>query len=435
MALQENSTQTKRRLTQARTFCGMTFLQASKSMSSLLLPLMLGIFTVVITINQQNAAKQQRAEDRKTAEEHRRLEREIAAERYRDDIFDAYIKEMGQLLENHSGSLVSNQVLMTLARAKTLNIIRRLDPQRNIRIIRFLHESEQLSGTREQRSLDLSTAELPNIDFRHLAIYGKQLDNISLASTFLSNATFISLGMKHNNFSRTLLNDSSLSSTQLENVEFSFAELNDVNFISARLSHVNFSHTTFNDSNLSYTWLENVNFSTARFYNVNFSSAVLNWVKFPSTEVDHVNFSSAKLFNIDFSSANLSHVDFSFALLTNIDFSSANLSYVNFSFAKLLDVDFPSARLDNIIFSSTEQSYIDLNYVRFESARFDNVQFSSMKLYKVDFSRTQLFSVSFSFSILGNTDHEFLLGHEIVFLNYTFRFSCFSRCRNASHNI
>ncbi|CAF5055531.1 unnamed protein product [Rotaria magnacalcarata] len=225
MTLHENSTQTKRGFVQNRKICGVTFVQASKSISSLLLPVMLGIFTVVITVNQQNATKQQREEDQKAAEENRRVERDIAAERYRDDIFDAYIKGIGQLFEKYNGSLISNRVPMTLARAKTLNIFRRLDPQRNIRIIRFLHESEQLSGTIEQISLDLSTAELPGIDFRHLAIYRKQLDNISLASTFLSNATFINVGMKHVNFSRTRFNDSSWSSAQLENAEFTFAEL------------------------------------------------------------------------------------------------------------------------------------------------------------------------------------------------------------------
>ncbi|CAF4825849.1 unnamed protein product [Rotaria socialis] len=423
MSLHENSTQTKRNFVQNRKFCNVTFIQASKSISSLLLPVMLGIFTVVITVNQQNANKQQREEDQKAAEENRRVERDIAAERYRDDIFDAYIKGIGQLFEKYNGSLISNRVPMTLARAKTLNIFRRLDPQRNIRIIRFLHESEQLSGTREQISLDLSTAELPGIDFRHLAIYRKQLDNISLASTFLSNATFIGVGMKHINFSRTRFNDSSWSSAQLENVEFTFAELHDANFLSARFNFVNFSNTSFDNSNLSFAWLENVNFSSASFHKVNFSSAVLNWVKFPSAIIDHVNFSSSQLFNINFAYTNLSYVDFSFATLTNVDFSLANLSNVKFSYAKLLDVDFPSARLDNVFFSSSEESYIDLNNVRFLSAQFNNVQFSSTKLYKVDFSCTQLFSVSFSFTILGYT------GYSVNFRNAVMPYTKFERTR------
>ncbi|CAF5168968.1 unnamed protein product, partial [Rotaria sp. Silwood1] len=73
---------------------------------------------------------------------------------------------MGRLLEKNNGSLTSNEVAATLARAKTLNIFRQLDAQRNIRIIRFLYEAKQLSEIHENRPLDLSTTKLPDIDFR-----------------------------------------------------------------------------------------------------------------------------------------------------------------------------------------------------------------------------------------------------------------------------
>ncbi|CAF4438060.1 unnamed protein product, partial [Rotaria sp. Silwood2] len=73
---------------------------------------------------------------------------------------------MGQLLANNSGSLTSNKVTATLARVKTLNVFRQLDPQRNIRIIRFLYEAEQLTEIHENSSLDLSTTKLIDIDFR-----------------------------------------------------------------------------------------------------------------------------------------------------------------------------------------------------------------------------------------------------------------------------
>ncbi|CAM4813991.1 unnamed protein product [Rotaria magnacalcarata] len=317
MTLHENSTQTKRRFVQNRKLCDVTFAQALKSISSLLLPVMLGIFTVVITVNQQNATKQQREEDQKAAEENRRVERDIAAERYRDDIFDAYIKGIGQLFEKYNGSLISNRVPMTLARAKTLNIFRRLDPQRNIRIIRFLHESEQLSGTREQISLDLSTAELPGIDFRHLAIYRKQLDNISLASTFLSNATFIDVGMKHVNFSRTRFNDSSWSSAQLENAEFTFAELHNVNFLSARLNFVNFSNTSFNNNS------------------VNFRNAVMPYTKFERTRCIAAHFNYSNLSQSIFFQVNAKSASFNNADLTNTNFSLANLHKTNFAGTKV----------------------------------------------------------------------------------------------------
>ncbi|CAF1050312.1 unnamed protein product [Adineta steineri] len=226
-------------------------------MSSLLLPLMLGIFTAVITINQHNATKQQRIEDHKVAEQNRQLERQIAAERYRDDIFDAYIREIGQLLEKYKGSLILNQVPMILTRAKTLNIFRRLDPQRNIRIIRFLHESEQLSGIGEQCSLDLSTAELPNIDFRQLAIRGKQLYNISLANS----GSFYDAKMPYTKFERTRCIAAHFDRANLSESTFYQVNAKNAFFNNAVLTHVTFSLTNlekadFNGTEITYSQLE-----------------------------------------------------------------------------------------------------------------------------------------------------------------------------------
>lgn len=79
-------------------------------MSSLVLPLLLGIFTIIITFHQQTVARQQRLDDLSEAKEHRQHEldlntrqndaqRLMAFERYRDEVLVAYIKEISELLE------------------------------------------------------------------------------------------------------------------------------------------------------------------------------------------------------------------------------------------------------------------------------------------------------------------------------------------------
>ncbi|CAF4619653.1 unnamed protein product, partial [Rotaria magnacalcarata] len=218
-----------------------------KFISSLLLPLALGVFTIVITFQQQSAAKQQRDDDRNAAEQQRindrnaaeqqrindrnaaeqqrindrntsqqqrdqekqeagllrKQEENLDKQRYENGRFDAYIKEMGKLLKENNGSIISSQVAATLARVETLNIFRQLDAQRNVQIIRFLFEAKQLIDTPKDRSLDLSTAQLLDIDFRDTAVDGKQLDQLSLTGIFLSNATFIGIKMSNISFSRT----------------------------------------------------------------------------------------------------------------------------------------------------------------------------------------------------------------------------------------
>ncbi|CAM4983629.1 unnamed protein product [Rotaria socialis] len=171
MVLREKITQTDQSLRIANQFYGLKLKYGLQFMSSLLLPLVLGVFTAIITIQQQSAAREQRNQDR-NASEKQRLEDQMAAKqlrelegtlsdnRYKDDAFDAYIKEIGTMMQNNHGMLTSNLVTATITRAKTLTIFRRLDASRNIQIIQFLYEAGQLGEKNNQSALDISTAEL-----------------------------------------------------------------------------------------------------------------------------------------------------------------------------------------------------------------------------------------------------------------------------------
>ncbi|CAF2119766.1 unnamed protein product [Rotaria magnacalcarata] len=203
-------------------------------MSSLLLPLVLGVFTAIITIQRQSAAREQRNQDR-NASDKQRLEDQMVAKqlrelegtlsdyRYKDDAFDAYIKEIDTMMQNNHGMLTSNLVTATITRAKTLTIFRRLDASRNIQIIQFLYEAGQLGEKNNQSALDISTAELREVDFRYLAINKKKLNDLSLAGIFLWNATFTRIEISRTNFSGAQLDNASFSLTQIENVDFTFA--------------------------------------------------------------------------------------------------------------------------------------------------------------------------------------------------------------------
>ena len=64
MVSQEQSTQTDRSVSLPRQLFGLKLQGGLKFSSSLLLPLALGVFTVVISLEQQKSAEQQRDEDR-----------------------------------------------------------------------------------------------------------------------------------------------------------------------------------------------------------------------------------------------------------------------------------------------------------------------------------------------------------------------------------
>ncbi|CAF1210003.1 unnamed protein product [Rotaria sordida] len=175
--------------------------------SSLIIPLVFGIFTIVITFHQQKTAREQRLEDLNELREDRREEairannanefqRQLATDRYRDQLLAFYIQDMAAVLDKNNGSLTLNQVMGTVTRAKTLAVFRQLDTQRTIQIIRFLYESGQLWETDDRLSVDLSTAKLHDIDFRDIAINGENLIQLSLTGIFLSNTMFINITME-----------------------------------------------------------------------------------------------------------------------------------------------------------------------------------------------------------------------------------------------
>ncbi|CAF3648053.1 unnamed protein product, partial [Rotaria socialis] len=278
-------------------------------MSSLLLPLSLGVFTIVITFQQQSAAQQQRIEDRDAADLQRaedrnasRLQREqnkkeaellrkqeenLDKQRYENGRFDIYIKEMGGLLEKYGGSIKSSEVAATLARVKTLNIFRQLDSQKNIRIIRFLYEAKQLTDTPENRSLDLSTAKLLDIDFRDIAVDERELYQLSLRGIFLLNATFIGITMSNIDFSRIKFDTSNFSLAKIHDGNFSSAGFYNTSFASTSFSNTIFAETKFKNVNFSSTSFDTIEFSSVEFYNTSFASTSFSNAIFAETKFEN----------------------------------------------------------------------------------------------------------------------------------------------------
>ncbi|CAF0939208.1 unnamed protein product [Adineta steineri] len=240
MIFPERSTQTDRSSRVTRHFNSLKTADVLKFLSSLLLPLALGIFTVVITFQQQQAAKQQRDEDRMASDKQRDQERNLSDEKYKNERLDTYVKEMGLLLEKNKGSLVSKDFLATLARVKTLNIFRQLDSQRNTRIIQFLHEAKQLHETEERRSLDLSAAKLRDIDFR----------STDFRFTKASYTDFRQITAVLIEFSSATLTHSIFMGANIKYTKFNVANLNNVTFSRANLYKVDFSGSNVADEQL-----------------------------------------------------------------------------------------------------------------------------------------------------------------------------------------
>jgi hypothetical protein len=110
-----------------------------------------------------------RSESKRTqdiANQQRDLDREIADERRQDDTLQAYLDGRSQLLTDKDRPLHRSQrgdSLSTVARARTLTVLPRLDGDRKARVVQFLYESDLIAKHRpivDMRGVDLSRVNL-----------------------------------------------------------------------------------------------------------------------------------------------------------------------------------------------------------------------------------------------------------------------------------
>src|SRR5215208_3495530 len=118
-------------------FRGKTFWDWLPIVGALLVPVAVALGTGWITW-QLAENENQRAE----------AERELAEQRAQDEALQAYLDQMGQLmLESDLRKSKEDSEVRSVARARTLTVLSRLDPSRKTAIIQFLVEAELVQRT------------------------------------------------------------------------------------------------------------------------------------------------------------------------------------------------------------------------------------------------------------------------------------------------
>jgi len=138
-----------------------------------------------------------RSENRRTREDadrQRSLDRQIADERRQDDMLQAYLDGMSQLLTDGARPLHRAQLgdsLSTVARARTLTVLTRLEGERKGSVVRFLYESGLITKPRlilDLRDADLSNADLGIADLSEAYLFGADLSEADLRDATLRSA-------------------------------------------------------------------------------------------------------------------------------------------------------------------------------------------------------------------------------------------------------
>jgi pentapeptide repeat protein len=172
------------------------------------------IVPVVLALGGYLFARSENRRMQKTANDERTLDRQIADERQRDDTLQAYLDGMSQLLTDKEPPLHRAQPgdsLCTVARARTLTVLGRLDGVGKRSLLQFLFESEQIHKEHTFRN------NLDVIEWRHTIISLKQAN--------LSKAKLGKANLRGADLRRADLSEANLSDADLKRVGLRWADL------------------------------------------------------------------------------------------------------------------------------------------------------------------------------------------------------------------
>ena len=155
--------------------------------------------------------------------------REAAERRAQDEALQAYLDQVGQLLLDKDAPLQQSEEdseVRTLARARTLTVLSRLDGDRKTQVVQFLYEAGLLD--RQHHVLSLSGADLNGAN-----LSGAQLSRANLGlGLFISGAKPIQSGKTM----KTNLRRADLSGANLFEAILSQADLSEADLSGARIA-------------------------------------------------------------------------------------------------------------------------------------------------------------------------------------------------------
>jgi uncharacterized protein YjbI with pentapeptide repeats len=262
-------------------------------MDLLLLPLVLAGGILLLT-------RSRRQMERQRSKENASLERDIASDDQKEEAIQSYFDRMSELLLKEKLSKYSPEEVKTVARIRTLTVLRGLDPGRKGRVLLFLKDSGLID---REAVIDLCGA-----DLRGASAAFASLGRVNIGEANLSGADFhgASLGKSY------------LGGTNLQGANLTGANLAGADLFEANLSGADLTHAKLNGANLNGADLRGCKLNEA-----NLSDADLSGVNLSVGDLIRANLRGAKLEGARLVGADLRHADLSGTLLTKTDLEKA----------------------------------------------------------------------------------------------------------------
>jgi uncharacterized protein YjbI with pentapeptide repeats len=202
----------------------------------LIVPLALVVIGFLFSVQQE--ARQQQIENQRA-----KAERELAEERAQGEALQDYLDKMGSLLlEKDLRASEENSEVRTLARARTLTVLERLDPNRKTAVMEFLMEAELVQSVDGGRG--------PIMPLTGANLSGADLNDANLLNADLSTANLRDANLSDANLSRADLSDANLPKADLSKAELSDADLSKADLFDANLSFADLSDASLRAADL-----------------------------------------------------------------------------------------------------------------------------------------------------------------------------------------
>jgi uncharacterized protein YjbI with pentapeptide repeats len=215
-------------------------------MQLLIVPIVLLLITVAFTWQQD--ARQQRIEDQRAE-----AERKLAEQRAQDEALQAYLDQMSTLLlEKDLRDSEPDSEVRTLARARTLTVLERLDPSRKTQVMRFLLEADLVQSADETVPIiALAGADLREARLRAANLRAADLREADLDSAILSGASLREADLNWADLSNAYLSpDVDLREADLSHAYLLFADLSGADLSGANLSGAHLREADLRETNM-----------------------------------------------------------------------------------------------------------------------------------------------------------------------------------------
>jgi uncharacterized protein YneF (UPF0154 family) len=212
----------------------------------------------------------------------------IADKRIQDEALQAYLDQMGQMLLDKERPLRQSEKdseERILARARTLTLLQKLDPQHKRSVLQFLSESYLIEappaptwGAPEApwaRTKSPPVINLEKADLEHANLKGMYLGIIDLSKALVSHAD-----LTRCRFGYVLVMNANLGTSKLESTELSFAKLRGAHFggaimQGAILRHADLTEAGLGGVDLTKADLTGADLTNAHAPGANFSEATV----------------------------------------------------------------------------------------------------------------------------------------------------------------